>query len=63
MLRMCFNPWPATLFLLWWQADNIAHMPSFPAYQPDPSSEKETNHKPREMCYFYVDIVKTLQQA
>lgn len=36
-------------------------MPSpFPAYQPDPSSKKETHHKPREMeFYFYIGIVKT----
>lgn len=61
VLRMRLNPRPATWLLLWWQADNIAHMPSpFPAYQPDPSSKKETHHKPREMeIYFYIDIVKT----
>lgn len=55
VLRMCFNPWPATWLLLWWQADNIAHIPSpFPAYQPDSSSEKEAHHKSRKMEFLFL---------
>ena len=55
VLRMRFNAGPATWLLLWWQADNIAHMPSpFLAYQPDPSSEKETHHKPREVEFLFL---------